>query len=51
MGVLDNLLEFPTRNPAACILEFGKDLTNAGPLNALVKTVEIATSRTDAAGR
>ncbi len=49
MGVLDNLLEFPTRNPAACILEFGKDLTNAGPLNALVKTVEIATSRTDAA--
>ncbi|TRD16109.1 phage late control D family protein [Palleronia caenipelagi] len=49
MSRLSNLLNPPTREPAACLIELGEDRTNPGPLNALVKSIEIATSRTDAA--
>lgn len=49
MSLLANLLDPPTREPAACRIELGEDRKNPGPLNALIKSIEIATSRADAA--
>jgi hypothetical protein len=49
MSLLANLLSPPIREPAACLIEIGADLGNLGGLNALVKSVEIVTSRTEAA--
>ena len=49
MSILANLLDPPERNPAACAIELGEDRTNPGALNALIKSIEIITSRQDAA--
>lgn len=49
MSLLSALLDPPLREPAACLMELGEDLANPGPLNGLVKSIEIITSRTEAA--
>ena len=49
MSLLSGLLDPPIRTPAACLIEIGQDRTNPGALNALVKTVDIITSRKEAA--
>lgn len=49
MSILSNLLDPPERHPAACVIELGEARANPGPLNALIKSIEIITSRKDAA--
>ena len=49
MSLLSGLLDPPLREPAACLMELGEGLENPGPLNGLVKSIEIVTSRTEAA--
>lgn len=49
MSLLSGLLDFAIREPAACLIELGEERANLGELNGLVKSVEIITSREDAA--
>ncbi len=49
MSILANLLDPGTRDPAACLIEVGEGREGLGTLNAMVKSVEIITSRAEAA--
>jgi len=49
VSLLANLLDPPLREPASCLMELGEGLENPGALNGLVKSIEIITSRTEAA--
>ncbi len=49
MSLLANLLDQPIREPAACLIELSEELATPGQLNTLIKSIEIVTSRTEAA--